>query len=119
VLPRWEVDEVAAVDKALEGQQPSDGDVVVDSLATRLGDGCLRADVEAEPPVALDYACAVAATYVADAWHEPAVWAAEDDSVRRALGPVPAFVQQTMVVATEQDEVGQLRLTAVGPVLYV
>ena len=40
-------------------------------------------------------------------------------SVGSALGQVTAFVEQSVVVATEQHEVGEVGLAVVGPVVDV
>jgi hypothetical protein len=49
----------------------------------------------------------------------PPVGAAEREPALATGEPVPALVQEPVVMAAEEDEVGELRTPTVGPVLDV
>jgi hypothetical protein len=118
-LPGWDVSEVPWVDQPLLVQQSADGEVVVDPLSARSGDRRVGPDFDATPLIARDQLAAIAAAAVGSLCERVPVGTAEDDPVARALGAVAVLVQQPMVVATEEDEVRELRLAATCPVLQV
>ncbi len=104
------------MEDAVAGEEAFDGDVVVEAVAGRARHAGAGVD---RWGAASDERLAVAALGLGRRADGAAVGAAEGDALSVAVGGVAAFVQQAVVVAAEQQQVGERGVAAVGPVVDV